>query len=354
MRRGKKKNKKQNWLVSVILLVVVILAGMGVCGEEEPEDQTAIEATADENASENTEVLDTENSNTENESDVPETEKLQDGMVESTEVDDIDSTAVVDGKMAVHFLDVGQGLAIFVQCDGMNLIYDGGDKSTSSEVVAYLKNMGVETIDYLISSHYDSDHVSGLIGCLNAFDVKNVIGSNYVHSSSLYTSFMDAVKEEGLKMQYPKVGTKYAFGDAVITILAPKEIGKDSNANSVAIKLSYGESDFIFTGDADYGSERQMVASGINLDCEVLSLAHHGSSTGNSSLFLEKTVPEWAVISCSKDNDYGHPHVEVVELLEAMEIDVFRSDVQGTVIATTDGKTITWSEAPCNDYSDGD
>ena len=155
-------------------------------------------------------------------------------------------------------------------------------------------------------------------------------------------------------MQYPEVGTTYAFGDAVITILAPKEIGKDSNANSVAIKLSYGESDFIFTGDADYGSEREMVASGIDLDCEVLSLSHHGSSTGNSSLFLEKTTPEVAVISCAKGNNYGHPHVEVVELLEVMEIDVFRSDVQGTVIAATDGKHITWSEEACNDYSDGD
>ena len=260
----------------------------------------------------------------------------------------------MEDKMQVHFLDVGQGLSILVQLGDEVLIYDGGERHASSFVVSYLEDLGITEIDYMISSHYDSDHVSGLIGCLNTFDVKNVIGSNYVHSSSLYTSFMDAVKEEGLKMQYPKVGTKYAFGDAVITILAPKEIGKDSNANSVAIKLSYEESDFIFTGDADYGSERQMVASGINLDCEVLSLAHHGSSTGNSSLFLEKTVPEWAVISCSKDNDYGHPHVEVVELLEAMEIDVFRSGVQGTVIATTDGKTITWSEAPCNDYSDGD
>lgn len=260
----------------------------------------------------------------------------------------------MEDEMQVHFLDVGQGLSILVQLGDDVLIYDGGDRDTSSFVVSYLQDLGITEIDYMISSHYDADHVSGLIGCLNAFDVKNAIGSNYKHTSKLYNSFMDAVKNEKLEMKYPDVGTTYAFGDAEITILAPKEIGKDSNANSVVVKLSYGESDFIFTGDADYGSEREMVVSGINLDCEVLSLAHHGSSTGNSSLFLEKTNPEWAVISCSKNNDYGHPHVEVVELLEAMEIDVFRSDVQGTVIATTDGKTITWSEEPCNDYSDGD
>lgn len=257
-------------------------------------------------------------------------------------------------SMQVHFLDVEQGLSILVKLGDEVLIYDGGDRDTSSFVVSYIQDLGITEIDYMISSHYDADHLAGLIGCLNAFEVKNVIGSNYEHNSKLYTSFMDAVKEEGLKMQYPPVGTTYDFGEAEITILSPKEIGSDSNANSVAIKLSYGESDFIFTGDADYGSERDMVASGIDLDCEVLSLAHHGSASGNSSLFLEKTTPEFAVISCAKGNNYGHPHVEVVELLEVMEIEVFRSDVQGTVIATTDGKTITWSEAPCNDYTDGE
>lgn len=256
--------------------------------------------------------------------------------------------------MQVHFLDVGQGLAILVQLGDEVLIYDGGERDTSSFVVAYIQNLGITEIEYMISSHYDSDHVSGLIGCLNAFEVKNVIGSNYKHNSKLYTSFIKAVKEEGLVMQYPKVGSQFAFGDAMITILAPHEIKKDSNANSVVVKLSYGECDFIFTGDADYASEREMVASGIDLDCEVLSLAHHGSSSGNSSLFLEKTNPETVVISCEKNNGYGHPHVEVVELLEAMEIEVFRSDVQGTVVATTDGKNIAWSEAPCNDYSDGE
>lgn len=266
----------------------------------------------------------------------------------------IENPPVNQETMQVHFLDVGQGLSILVQLGDEVLVYDGGERDASSFVVAYLQELGITEIDYMISSHYDADHVSGLIGCLYAFDVKQVIGSNYKHESKLYTSFMNAVKEEGLQMQYPQVGTQYAFGDAVITILAPEAIGTDSNANSVVIKLSYGESDFIFTGDADYGSEREMAASGIDLDCEVLSLAHHGSSTGNSSLFLEKTTPEYAVISCAKNNGYGHPHVEVVELLEVMEIDVFRSDVQGTVIATTDGKTITWSENPCNDYSDGD
>ncbi|MBQ8518103.1 MAG: MBL fold metallo-hydrolase [Agathobacter sp.] len=256
-------------------------------------------------------------------------------------------------NMQVHFLDVGQGLSVLVELGDEVLIYDGGGRDTSSFVVAYLQEQGITEIDYLISSHYDADHVSGLIGCLYAFDVKQVIGSDYVHDSKLYTSFQNAVDKESLAVGHPPVGTKYAFGEAEITILAPAEIVDDYNSNSVAIKLSYGESDFIFTGDADYYSERAMLASGIDLDCEVLSVGHHGSASSTSEHFLEATTPEYAVISCGKDNEYGHPHKEVVQLLENMQIDVFRSDVQGTVIASTDGETITWSQAPCNDYSDG-
>ncbi len=255
--------------------------------------------------------------------------------------------------MTVHFLDVDQGLCILVQLGDEVLIYDGGERDTSSFVVAYLQEQGITKIDYMISSHYDSDHVSGLIGCLNVFDVECVIGSDYVHDSKLYTSFMDKVEEEGLQVQRPAVGTQYQMGEAVITILAPAEIKNDSNANSVAIKLTYGDMDFIFTGDADYASEKAMVQSGIDLDVEVLSLGHHGSASSSSSIFLEATTPEYAVISCGKDNGYGHPHEEVVELLEVMEIDVFRSDMQGTVTVTTDGKTLLWSQEPCNDYSDG-
>ena len=262
-------------------------------------------------------------------------------------------TAAAD-DMSVHFLDVGQGLSILVQLGDEVLIYDGGESDVSSFVVSYLKQQGITEIDYMISSHYDSDHVSGLIGCLYAFDVKNVICSDYVHDSRTYESFIEAVEAEGLNPQHPEVGEKIAFGDAEITILAPETITNDSNANSVAIKLEYGESSFIFTGDADYRSERKMINSGIDLDCDVLSLGHHGSSSSTSSDFLKETVPEYVVISCGSGNSYGHPHVEVVELLEAMEIDVFRSDVQGTVAAVTDGKTITWSQTPCNDYRDGD
>ena len=259
------------------------------------------------------------------------------------------------GEMKVHFLDVGQGLSILVQSDGQTMIYDGGDKSTSSFVVSYLQKQNITTIDYMISSHYDSDHMAGLIGCLNAFDVKNVISSNYEHDSKLYQSFIQTVADKGLPMQHPAVGTEFSFGSGSFQILAPATIDPDdSNKNSVAIKLTNGENSFIFTGDAESSSEKAMCESGIDLSCDVLVPGHHGSATATSWDFLQATVPEYAVISCGKDNQYGHPDKDVMDKLESMDIQVYRTDKQGTIVAVSDGTSITWDQEPCNDYSPGD
>ncbi len=259
------------------------------------------------------------------------------------------------GNMVVHFLDVDQGLCILVQSEGENLIYDGGDKKTSDEVVSYLKEQGVKTIDYMISSHYDSDHVSGLIDCLENFDVENVISSNYVHESKTYENFVAAVEAEGLDMDHPAVGESFTFGNGGFTILAPNEIDDgDSNANSVAIKLVNGNHSFIITGDAEFKNEKEMCETGIDLACDVLVPGHHGSATATSWDFLEKTLPAYAVISCGTDNSYGHPHEETMEKLESAEVEVYRTDVQGTIVLTSDGTNLTWSEKPCNDYTSGD
>lgn len=257
-------------------------------------------------------------------------------------------------KVKVHFIDVGQGLSVLVQSDGKNLIYDGGDRSTSSFVVSYLKEQNVETIDYLISSHYDDDHLSGLIGCLNAFNVENVIGSDYIHDSNLYQSFIDTVSSKNLEVQHPSVGDVFELGSTEFTILSPKEINQsESNDNSVAIKITCGENGFILTGDAESGSEADMIASGINLSCDVLCLGHHGSASSTSWDFLQKTVPEFAVISCGADNQYGHPDKDTLDKLSSMNISLYRTDKQGTIIAESDGENISWNAEPCNDYAPG-
>ena len=256
--------------------------------------------------------------------------------------------------MAVHFIDVGQGLGILVQSGGQNLVYDGGDSSNADLFTNYLQYQNVETIDYMISSHYDADHIGGLVEVLELFDVKTVIGPDYVHDSSLYTTFIDAVSAEGLSMLYPAVGEAFDFGTGEFTILSPDGIYPNgSNENSVAIKLENSENSFIFTGDAEEVTEQDMISTGMDLDCDVLSVGHHGSSSSTTWDFLSATSPEYAVISCESGNQYGHPHAETMQKLQDMGIQVFRSDKQGTVVALSDGTEITWTVEPCNDYSSG-
>ena len=264
-------------------------------------------------------------------------------------------TAKADGQgdMAVHFIDVGQGLAILVQSGGENLLYDGGNRSHADEVVQYLKNQQVETINYMISSHYDEDHLGGLVKCLDTFEVEHVLGSDYVHTSDLFNTFMNTATAHAIIVEYPSVGDTYEFGTGSFTVMAPDGISQNSNDNSVVIRLVNGNNSFMFMGDAEETSEQDMISTGMNLDCDVLSLGQHGSASSTSWDLLEATSPSWAVISCGLNNTYGHPAAETMGKLSDMDIPVFRTDDQGTVIALSDGNTISWTQEPCNDYTSG-
>ena len=264
-------------------------------------------------------------------------------------------TAKADGQgdMAVHFIDVGQGLAILVQSGGENLLYDGGNRSHADEVVQYLKNQQVETINYMISSHYDEDHLGGLVKCLDNFEVEHVLGSDYVHTSDLFNTFMNTATAHAIIVEYPSVGDTYEFGTGSFTVMAPDGISQNSNDNSVVIRLVNGNNSFMFMGDAEETSEQDMISTGMNLDCDVLSLGHHGSASSTSWDLLEAASPSWAVISCGLNNSYGHPAAETMGKLSDMDIPVFRTDDQGTVIALSDGNTISWNQEPCNDYTSG-
>lgn len=262
--------------------------------------------------------------------------------------------ASADTTMAVHFLDVGQGLSILVQSQGQNLLYDGCDRGHSSFVVSYLQKQNISIIDYMISSHYDEDHVAGLVGCLDSFSVKNVIGADYVQDTKIYQSFENSVAAQGLTVQHPEPGTDFTFGGGKFTVLSPQSISSNDNDNSVAIRLENGNNHFLFTGDAESAGEEAICDLGLDLSCDVIVPGHHGSATATTWDLLQKTVPEYAVISCGAGNSYGHPHKDTMDKLADMGIQVFRTDEQGTVIAVSDGSNIQWNQSPCNDYSAGD
>lgn len=255
----------------------------------------------------------------------------------------------------VHVLDVGQGLSVLIESNGHYMLYDGGDSDKSSYVISYLHREGVTALDYVVASHYDSDHLNGVVGALNTFPVSTVWGPDYETGTRVFESFRSVIAAKGLSCTQPDVGSQIQLGDAVIQVLAPSGSDySDANNYSIAIHVQDGSTSFLITGDAEAESEAQMTASGLNLDCDVYVMGHHGSGTSTSWDLLQAAVPEFAVLSCGAGNSYGHPHIESMEKLEVMEIPLFRTDKQGTIVASSDGSFITWNVEPCNDYSPGD
>lgn len=265
------------------------------------------------------------------------------------------TAASVSGQLSLHFLDVGEGNAVLLENDGHYMLVDGGVNKMSSYVVAYLKKTGVKTLDYVVASHYDADHLAGLVGALHVFSVKRVLGPDYEADTKIYDSFLSALKEQKLEIEHPRLGDQYSFGAASFTIEGPVEYGhSDENEDSLALRLVFGNTSFLLAGDAGAESEEEMLEEGVTLDSDVYLANHHGSDTSTSQEFLDAVDPDYVVISSGTDgNDYGHPKAAVLDRISSRSVPLYRTDMQGEVLAISDGKQITFLEDPCNDFTPG-
>ncbi|HEX3078211.1 MAG TPA: ComEC/Rec2 family competence protein [Lachnospiraceae bacterium] len=260
----------------------------------------------------------------------------------------------VNGGMAVHFLDVGQGNAVLVENDGLYMLIDGGDQEYSSFVVSYLKKAGVKKLEYIITSHYDADHLNGIVGALNIFDVGLILDPDYKTDTRVFDSYTKLVAA-GIDEVHPKQGDTYELGDATFTVVSPVDYNySDGNDDSVGIRILHGKDSFLICGDAGKESEEDILQSGIPLESTVYMVNHHGSNTSSTDSFLESIDPTYAVISCGLDNSYGHPNKEIMDKIKERDITFFRTDKQGTIIAYSSGKGITWNVDPSTDYSSGE
>lgn len=261
-----------------------------------------------------------------------------------------------DGStLEVHFLDVGQGDATLIRCGEAAMLIDAGNNSWGDDVRDYLEYQGIGDLDYVIGTHPDADHIGGLDVVMEAFDCGTVIMPDYEKDTQTYTDVTDVMEEKGYELTLPQVGTVYELGEAAFTIVAPNgEYGDNANDYSVGILLEHGENRFLLTGDAEEDSEADMLDNGIDLSADVLKAAHHGSRTANTEAFLERVNPEYVVISCGEGNSYGHPHAEVLNRIREMGIKVFRTDEEGTVVATSDGAGITFNVPPSESWQAGE
>lgn len=269
-----------------------------------------------------------------------------DPTVTSTTASTVSSTAAStasDGSLTVHFIDVGQADCALIECDGAFMLIDGGNVEDGSLVVTYLENQGVAELSAVVCTHAHEDHVGGLPSVLAVYPTEAVYAPTRTYSSNCFDDFMYYADQQDLTVQIPSPGDAFQLGSADITILGPVKSYSDTNNTSIVLRIDYGTTSFLFTGDMETSAEADLLDSGANVRADVLKVGHHGSSTSSSYRFLYEVDPTYAVISVGTGNSYGHPNEEVVSRLADAGITSYRTDLLGTVVAVSDGETITFT-----------
>ena len=246
----------------------------------------------------------------------------------------------VNAPFEMHFIDVGQALSVLIECDGQFMLYDGGNVDDGSLVVSYLQSQGVEGLEYVFCSHAHEDHVGGLAAALAYFPANHVYAPVTEASTKCFQDFVKYTQQQGLQVEVPAVGTTWQLGGATITQLGPVAQYSDTNDTSIVLRIDYGATSFLLTGDMEADAERDLVNSGANLKVDVLQVGHHGSSTSTSYVFLNAVLPEMGIISCGVNNKYGHPHEETLSILRDAGVDVYRTDLLGTITIGSDGQEL--------------
>ncbi len=250
-------------------------------------------------------------------------------------------------KMIVHYIDVGQGDCILIQVNNKNLLIDSGPSSNRKDLLDYLENLNIKKLDYIIATHPHEDHIGNMDTIIKRYNIGSFYSPKVITSSNTFESMISALVDKNLKISVLKKGVKgIDLGKNVeIQVFSPLENISSDNLNdySPIIKITFVNNSFLFTGDAEVSTENIVLSQNNNLNCDILKVGHHGSSTSTSEDFLISANPSVAIISVGKNNTYGHPTPETLSLLNSYNIKTLRTDINGTIIAISDGKNINIS-----------
>lgn len=356
--RRKNKNKADSRRIQSVLLVFIISAAIsfvgmgatavdignspdgsttGTISESQAESSTDSEATS-KYTSEST----TKSSSQASETTVTTAETSGTGFTTSTS-----PVSPGGSAMSVHFIDVGQGDSILIIQDDFAMLIDAGDNNKGRLVVNYIREQGIERLEYVIGTHPHADHIGGLSDVINELEIGRIILPDISHTTKTFEDMLLAIQKKDLRITKAVHGESYVLGLAIIDILGPITVNaNDLNNASVVCKISFGETAFMFTGDIEVKSESEILRQGYDLSADVLKVSHHGSSTSSLPAFLSAVNPEHAVILCGEGNRYNHPSRQTLDNLSAMNIKVYRTDLAGTIVAITDGKNISFNVNP--------
>lgn len=244
-----------------------------------------------------------------------------------------------DETLEVYFIDVGQADSILIKTGDDNMLIDAGNNEDGQKLVNYFKNLGIDTFDYVVATHPHEDHIGGMDDVINNFDINNYYMPNKISTTKTFEDVLDALESNNLNYEVPNVGDEFDLGSASLKVIYAGDDTNDDNDSSIILKMTYGSNTFLFTGDATSNVEKQILNKDIKSD--VLKVAHHGSNYSTTDEFLNKVNPKYAVISVGQNNSYNHPSTTTLDKLNKKNVKLYRTDLVGTIIFTSDGNNIS-------------
>lgn len=254
---------------------------------------------------------------------------------------------IQDGeKLQIWFLDVGQADSILIQDNDTYMLIDAGNNEDGEKLVSYFQSLGIESFQYVIGTHAHEDHIGGMNDIIDNFNIGTFYMPDAITTTATFESVLDSLEAKNIAFQTPTVDSTFELGDATIDVLYVGTDDTDLNNTSIVLKLTYGNISILFMGDAE--KEVETIIEKKDISADVLKVGHHGSNTSSSKTFLEKVNPSYAIISVGTGNSYGHPSNTTIQNLENQNIQIYRTDENGTIIMTSDGTNITFQTIQTN------
>lgn len=242
--------------------------------------------------------------------------------------------------LEVRILDVGQGDAALIRTAGASLLIDAGPNSAEEDLCATLRALGIKRIDTVIFTHPDEDHIGGGDLLLERFSVGTVYFAPADSDAPSFARLIEAAARSGAAVRIGEAGIHFSLGEAEVHLLSPDAAYDESNNNSIITRINYGETALLFMGDAEAEAETALLRDREALYADLLKLGHHGADSSTSAALLDAVKPAFAVISCGKENTYGHPSRRVIDALTARGIAIGRTDREGMLVYRSDGVTL--------------
>ncbi|SFC56735.1 competence protein ComEC [Clostridium uliginosum] len=247
-------------------------------------------------------------------------------------------------EMLVHFIDVGQGDSMLIQANGKNLLIDSGPKTGKDNLLNYLKSLNISKLDYVIATHPHEDHIGNMADIIKKYDVSNFYAPKVEHTSKTFEKMIESLQSKNLKINVIKKGVdSINLGKGTkVTVFSPTQDSyEELNNYSPVMKIEYGKTSFLFTGDAEKEVEKEILNNNDDIESDVLKLGHHGSSTSTTKNFLKKVNPSLGVICVGNNNTYNHPNKDTISRLKDNNVTIYQTNKEGTIVLSSNGSTIT-------------